>query len=191
MDQKDLNPYPNYNTSVLVKGLVKFLYVVSFISILGLNSAVAQRYLQLRKSGSSNRIMRFAEGEEIRFRLKGDESYTRGLIQGFGEDNIRFHYKTINISNITEIDISRKYLVNRSISGASNTLFIAAGLYMATDQFNQTVINNEPAGVSTGTVITSASIVSAGLLLKLFKRNKFKINKGHRIIEIVDLTEGY
>lgn len=146
----------------------------------------AQKYLLLRKVGRPYKIV-FEEGQYMRFKLKGDRFFTKALIQGFGQDDIRFHYYRIKLQEIDEIDVSEKNFTVFSFRSGPGKLVVAGLGYLITDQFNQTVIRDESFGVSKRTAIISGAITSSGFLLKLIQKKRFKMRKKRHIMEIIDL----
>lgn len=145
-----------------------------------------KRYLLLRKVGRPYKII-FNEGQSIRFKLKGEKNYNKGLIQGFGKDYIRFHYFTVKLDEIAEIDVRAKNFTIFSFRSGPGKLHFAGLGYLVLDQFNQTAVQKESFGVSKNTAIISSAIFSSGFLLKAIQKKRFKMNKNKHRLEIIDL----
>jgi len=157
-----------------------FLYMALAISLY----ANGQKYLVLKKRNKVK--VAYEAGDKIKFKLKDEQFYTEQMIVGFGQDMIRFHYFDVPLSEIEEIK-----LVNKRARGfnfnAFSSLFLQIGIgYLVVDQFNQVVIQNQPAGISNSTAIVSANMIATGLLLKLFNKKRFKINNTKYRLEISD-----
>lgn len=155
-----------------VKALVTILVLLICLP------ATAQRKLIIAKRASPAKYV-FYEGDEIRFKLKGEKFWNKALIQGLGEDFIRLHYTTIKLSEIEAIDIS-------SVGGGHflklvSGIAITAGVgFAAIDQFNRTVVDGEP-GVDEKTMIIAGGLVASGVILNLLRRKKVKVGGRFRL----------
>ena len=151
----------------------------------------AQRYLVLRKGNKPHKQIIFNEGEAIRFRLKGERFFTSSLIQGFGKDEIRFHYYRIKLNEIAEIDIDNKNFAIFNFKSLSSYLLISGPLYLTIDQFNQTAIRDEPFGINRAAAIVGGSLVGSGLMMRWLRKRRWKYTKRRHRMEIVDFTGAY
>ncbi|MEL7001890.1 MAG: hypothetical protein AAFN93_04050 [Bacteroidota bacterium] len=165
----------------------KALFTLLLLLICFSSDLFGQRYLLLRKTGRRYKIV-FNEGEEMRFKLKGERFFNKGLIQGFGDDHIRFHYFTIKLDEIAEIDVSRKNFTAFNYSGAGATVVVGSVGYLAIDQFNQTVIRDEPFRVNERTAIISGSLATAGFLMRFLQKKRFKMKNKKHVMQITDLS---
>ncbi|MCA6078030.1 hypothetical protein [Fulvivirga sedimenti] len=145
------------------------------------------RYLLLRKVGRPYQIV-FYEGEEMRFRVKGEKKFIKDYIQGLKGDVIRFHYYSIKLSEIEAIDVRGRNFTVFSFRSSPGKLFVAGIGLIAIDQLNQVVIRDEPAGLSTGVAIVSGSLIASSFLLRAIQKKVFRPG-GKSVMEIIDYTE--
>lgn len=144
------------------------------------STSQAQEKLMIGRPGKPAKYI-FEEGDMLRFRLKGEKYWNKALIQGLYGDKIRLHYATISIHEIEAVDI-REQVKGRFLKIGS-ALCVRAGIGFAiVDQFNRSVVRNEP-GVDETVLLIGGALFSAGALMKLLTRKKVKIGP-HYIIKI-------
>ena len=151
--------------------------LVLLFLIFTVSPAIAQRKLIIAKPASPAKYI-FYEGEEIRFKLKGEKYWNKAFIQGLGEDYIRLHYTTIALSEIEAIDVrgrSHSYLQTVAAVG----IYGGAG-FIGIDQFNRSIIKGE-SGFDEKTMLVGGALLSTGGLLYLLKRKKVKIGRKFRL----------
>lgn len=141
-------------------------------------SLTGNPYLLLQKTGTPNSVV-FHEGEEIRYRLRGERNFRHGLIQGFGQNVIRFHYLEVPLSEIETIDISRKEYTRFHFRSSGTKVMIAGAAFLVLDWGNQQE-------VSPATLTISGSMIAAGFILRLLQKRKFTPGGRYRL-EIIDL----
>ena len=151
----------------------KVLSMAGFLSLWPF-FATAQKQLVIGKPGRPYKFI-FHEGDEIRFKLKGERSLSRGLIHGLGYDGIRLHYNTIKPEEIAIVDV-RDQDKSRFLH-QSGTIFTAAGTgFLLIDQFNRTFIRSEP-GVDEKSVLIGGALGAVGGILLLFKKKKVVLRR--------------
>ncbi|ELR69103.1 hypothetical protein C900_05492 [Fulvivirga imtechensis AK7] len=154
----------------------KYQFVLLFLVLMA-SQVVAQRKLIIAKPASPAKYT-FYEGEEIRFKLKGERYWNKAFIQGLGDDYIRLHYTTIALSEIEMIDI-------RSRSHSYLHMVAAIGVYggvgfIGIDQFNRSIVKGE-SGFDEKTMLIGGALLSTGALIYLLKRKKVKIGRKFRL----------
>jgi hypothetical protein len=130
----------------------------------------------------------FYEGDQMRFRLKGEKYFIEDYIFGLRGNTIRFHYYEIQTTEIEAIDIRGQKRSFFSLGSLSGKLIIAGIAFIGIDQLNQVVIRDEPAGVSKGVAIVSGSLIAGGVLAGLLNKRYFKVGKKN-YIQIIDDRE--
>ncbi len=142
-------------------------------------------YLLLKKSGTSKQVV-FREGDQIRYRMRGEDHFRKGLILGLRRDTVRFHYFEVPLSDFEVIDISSHNFQNFHYSHGGDKVIIAGVLFLAADFVSQKLIRDEEGELSPATYAISGGIIGAGFLMKLFHKRKFRPG-GRYIIDIIDL----
>lgn len=121
----------------------------------------------------------FEEGEMLRFRLQGEKHWNKGLIQGLHGDKIRLHYVTIDIQEIAAIDISDRGK-GRFLATVSQIFLIGGIGFSAIDQFNRTLVNNDP-DIDEKSLLIGGALASTGIFLKLIRKRTVRIGNGYSI----------
>ncbi|MEJ2003430.1 MAG: hypothetical protein P8X57_00350 [Cyclobacteriaceae bacterium] len=152
------------------------------------SASAQERYLLLRKVGKPYQII-FEEGEQMRFRVKGEKHFVEDYIQGLSGDYIRFHYYNIHLDEIEAIDVRDRNFTVFSFRSSPGKLIVAGVGLIVIDQANQVLIRDEPAGLSTGTAIVAGSLVASGFLLRAIQKKYFRPG-GKFKIEIVNYING-
>ncbi|MFY0653696.1 MAG: hypothetical protein JXQ96_16750 [Cyclobacteriaceae bacterium] len=143
----------------------------------------AQDFLLLSKSGMKKRF-KYYEGDEFKFRLKGEKHFNTKQILRLRNDSIFFNASSIAISEISKVDIRsvNKHWFDPDIL-AQMGIYAGVG-YLLVDQFNHTVVRGDGWDVDKGVLKTSAILVTSGILIHKTKRRYFKVN-GRNKIKIV------
>jgi len=144
----------------------------------------AQDYLLLTKKNRPYRVKYYA-GDEMRFKLKGEKHYYKALIKGFESRKIIFHYYSIDLSEIEVIDVSGKNFTVFSFRSSPGKLLVSGMALLAIDQFNQTVIREEPFGVNGNLAIVGGAISLTGIVLKLIQKKRWKMLKPKHKADII------
>ena len=146
------------------------------------------KYILLEKGNSRHKI-RIYPGEQIRFKFTDDRHFTTLRIKDLVGRYILIEHGIFPLEYIEEIDIS-DYKRRYGLLNAMGEKLPFAGLgYIMIDQFNRTVVQNQPWEYDQKVIRTGAIMVGIGLILKLTSTKKFKINKKNKI-SIVDLGGG-
>ncbi len=159
-----------------------FLLLFPWLILATSHGLFAQYYLVLKKRSRVKHV--FEAGESLKFRLKGERFYYEHMMVGFHPDKVRFHYFDLNINEIASLKIPKAG--NYAVSLASQ-LTITGGVF-ALDQLNQGLVMNEGLGPSEETLLISGGLLGTGLLLKLFKKRKFKIDGIKYRLETTDFV---
>ena len=68
----------------------RFYFLFLLLVPLSSSGVFAQYYLVLKKRTKIKYV--FAAGDELKFKLHGEDFYNEQMIKGFGAEKIRFHY---------------------------------------------------------------------------------------------------
>ncbi|MCB0488554.1 MAG: hypothetical protein R2820_10155 [Cyclobacteriaceae bacterium] len=150
-----------------------------FVYLLVSLSSLAQPQLALLKKDRI--ITRFEEGEQIRFKRKGDDGYSLALIQGIHPGFIIVANDTVFTYDIEVVDVRKKKLTSFKVSSIGKGLMIAgAGLFLV-DFFNTTVIINSDYELKNSAWRGSAVLLGLGTFMQ-FVNNDFFRQYRHRKI---------
>ena len=153
--------------------MAKLTLVVLFC--LMANCTEAQKFLRLANAGRNGHID-YYEGDKIRFKIKEEDFFREQMILGFTEYAIKFRFFEVPLSEIKVIDIKRR---NQWAGG--KLLMIAGVGLMAADAINTTAVRGETYTLERGIWITAGALVSAGLLIDLLRRKRFRLNGKRRM----------
>ena len=166
-------------------GFIPFRALLFLIVSLFSTFAEAQEpFLALGRTGKGHQVI-FYEGDELRFRLKGEKHFIEDHILGLKGNTLRFHYFEIQTTDIEAVDIRGRKKSFFSLGSLSGKLIFAGVAFIGIDQVNQVFIRDEPAGVSSTVAIVSASLVGGGILAGLLDKRYFKTGKKN-YIQIID-----
>ena len=162
----------------------RFYFLFLLLVPLSSSGVFAQYYLVLKNRTKIKYV--FAAGDELKFKLHGEDFYNEQMIKGFGAEKIRFHYFDLALSEVSHIKVSE--LRKNGLTLLSRLAITGGVLFMVADQFNQLAIMNEALGPSDETLVITGTLIGTGLLLKLFQKRKFKIDGRKYRLETTDFV---
>ncbi|MEQ9301091.1 MAG: hypothetical protein RIF33_21125 [Cyclobacteriaceae bacterium] len=143
-------------------------------------AALSQPYLYLNQIGRRGNYKYF-EKETIRFKLKGDDTFSIGLISGFGDNYIRFSQNIISLDSIEMIDIRDK---KRALSFPATVTRLAAYggyAYALIDWFNVSVVDGNDASLNGGVLLGATGLLGLSYGLKAIQRKYFRVGRGNSL----------
>ena len=148
-----------------------------FFLLISFAEAEAQTYLLLRKTGSTRRY-EFFVGDEFVYKVKGQEQFYKDRITGFADSTLVLENNILLVSQVHEVDIRNARTNRNEILRTGETLLPIVGVgLLAIDLFNYTVVDGQNFSLDRRITTTSASLVTTGFALRLFRRKKFKLHK--------------
>ncbi len=140
----------------------------------GCFSASSQSFLYLKKVGGKQAVT-YKIGDQIRFQLKENPHFSRGMIQSFGSDYFVIFDTEVKLSDIDRYDI-RGLSNNRfNYKVSSQTLFVAGGLLPLAELANQQVSGSgNSTGIHDSIWIGSGILVVSGFILRWLEPKYFK-----------------
>lgn len=144
------------------------------------NKIIRNRFLALEKSGGKKRI-RFYEGSEIVFKLKGDKAPYRATIERVKDSSLVILGTEIQLKDISAVVF---YKNNGLLNSATQLLPVAGIGYFLMDMINPVFSNREAFVVTKPTVTTSATLILGGLFLKIFKKRTIRLNQKRYLITL-------
>ncbi|GEM_PF-2566760 len=158
-----------------------FLFFSSILS--------AQNVLMLEKAGTNKKVF-FKSGDEIRYKLKGEDHYRKDHIVSLKDSSIIFHYNKIGVEEISEIDIRKKDFIKFNLKKTGTVLQISGAVYILLDQFNKTVVQGNDWEFEGDVWITGAILVGVGTAIKFLHPKKFKVGGKYKL-HIIDINYVY
>jgi hypothetical protein len=161
---------------------MKIRLLITIVILLKLTELKSQPYLLLYKDGSL-RKSQYQIGDPISFKLKGDDQKKTLIIKNLMDSSIVFEGGVVGLDEISTVYIMEDFR-SWSPSTYATVLFIAGTGYMGLELINDKKI-------SKSTVVTSAALISSGVLIHLLKRKKVKLNNKYKlkILELENQTQ--
>lgn len=164
---------------------ISFVILLCTISI----CACGQNVLMLQKEGTKKKTF-FKSGDEIRYKLKGEDHYRRDYIVSIKDSSLIFHYNKINIDEISEIDIRKKNFIKFNFKKTGNALQLSGIMYIVLDNFNKGVVQGRELEFEEDVWLTGAVLIAAGTGVKFLHPKKFKVG-GRYKLRIININYFY
>lgn len=152
-------------------------------------STFGQNVLMLDKSGTRKKTF-FKSGDDIRYKLKGEDHFRQDYIVSIKDSSLIFHYNKININEISTIDIRNKNFIKFNLKQAGTLLQISGAMYIVLDQFNKNVVQGREWEFEDDVWITGAVLIAAGTGVKFLHPRKFKVG-GRYNLRIININYLY
>ena len=136
-----------------------------------------QKYLALDKPGRIKRI-RYFIGDEIVFRLQGDRLVYRDIIAAIDDSSFTIFGTKVLVREVDEVILRRQ---SNFATQASVLLPLAGIIYFLADNLNPVISGREKFSVSRGSVVVGASLIGAGVLLRLTQKKRHHLGKNKRL----------
>ena len=162
-------------------------YCILFFITLQVHQTPAQghKYLLLEK-GASRKKIRIYPGSDIRLRFHGDDRFYLQQIKDLSEKFIFFENAVVKVTEVAEIDITNHKQGSNLFVDLGKKLPIAGTGYFLIDNFNRTVVMNQPFNIDEKVVRTSSIMVAAGLIFIFTDKKTFKV-RGRNRLRVVNL----
>lgn len=139
-----------------------------------------QKYLVLDKPGRVKRI-RFYVGDEINFKLKGENIKYKDIITAITDSTIYIRGTHIKLSEIKSIIITSE---NGLLNSAIYTLPRAGAVYFIADTFNSW-FSRDQIEISKSAIVVGSALIGSSLILRTFRKRTYRINnfRSLRVLE--------
>ena len=148
------------------------IFTILFSWILS-SSVLAQKQLVLVKQNKV--IVRINEGEFIRFKRKGQDHFTRGIIEGIQQDSFRIGEDTTYLYDVAAIDLRGRPNSGFKVRQSGIMLIIAGSALVVINAINSNDIGS-------GITVVSGAFITTGIFMLFVNNDIFKINHKRRII---------
>lgn len=123
----------------------------------------------------SKAVATYNTGDNIRFKLTGEDFFYEKNITGFDPNRIFFHYFDISLDEIEVIHLKKG---RKNALSVVSALAIRGGIiFMGADLINQGVVRGDGFQLSDGTWIIGGTLIGTSLLINLLSRKKFNVSK--------------
>jgi hypothetical protein len=163
-------------------------FFILIFSILLIEHVCAQREYIVVEKTLSNKQITYSSGDEISYKLKGEDFFRANHIVALNDTAIEFHYNMIAFHEIAEVNIKNKRFGKVNLRGIGGKVQFVGLAYIAIDQFNQVVVQGEDASFNTSVWIVGGLIFVGGTLMKVLTPKKIKLGGKYRI-RYMNLTQ--
>jgi len=167
------------NKSFLLIGFFCFIY----------GNSQAQNYLILQKGANEKSRIRYEAGDEIIYLQNGNDYYIKDVIREIDQNYIALNENVLSLNQIKAIDIRNKDERNQTLDNLTFLSIASGSLLLLAGGINSLAQDGE-FRYSNGVLITAATLIGGGLILKTLRYKKFKI-RGRRKLQVItsnDLT---
>jgi hypothetical protein len=157
------------------------LFFTVIFSMTFVGNLIAQReYIVIEKT-LSNKQITYSSGDEISYKLKGEDFFRTDHIIALNDTAIEFHYNLITFREIAEVNIKGKRFSTFNFKSVGTYAQVAGLGYIAIDQFNQVVVGGEDASFNETVWLAGGLIFVGGTILKMLTPKKVKVGGKYRI----------
>ena len=167
--------------SISASKFTTFLLLTVFLSFALVHLATAQReYIVVEKTLSSRQV-KYSSGDQIKYKLKGENFFRTNYIVALNDSAFEFHYNQILYQEISQVNIEGKRFTGLDYFNIGTYAQIAGAGYIAIDQFNKVVVHGEEASFDKEVWVVGGLIFLGGTILKLLSPKKVKLGGKYRI----------
>lgn len=157
------------------------LFFAIIFSIVMIDHVRAQREFIVVEKVFSNKQITYSSGDEISYKLKGEDFFRTDHIIALNDTAIEFHYNMIAFREIAEVNIKGKRFSSFNLKSIGTYAQVAGLGYIAIDQFNQVVVSGEDASFNKTVWLAGGLIFVGGTILKMMTPKKVKVGGKYRI----------
>ena len=151
-----------------------------FFVILSYELKGQSEYIVVEKTLKEKQI-KYSSGDEISYKLKGENFFRTNHIVALNDSSIEFHYNNILYREISQVNIKRHRFTGINIYSIGTYAQIAGIGYIVIDQFNKVVVQGQDAVFEKEVWIVGGIIFLGGTILKLLNPKKVKLGGKYRI----------
>lgn len=157
------------------------LFLLLFFSVVVFHQVRAQNEYIVVEKTLSNKQIEYSSGDEIKYKLLGEDFFRKDHIISLNDSSIEFHYHNILYSEISQVNIKGKRFTSFDIYNIGKYAQIVGIGYIAIDMFNKTVVQGQDAVFEEEVWIVGGMIFIGGTILKLCSPRKVKLGGKYRI----------
>ena len=154
------------------KDMKIFFFAVLFSWIFS-SSAQSQKQLVLVKKNKV--IVRISEGESIRFKRKGQDHFTKGIIEGIQSESFRIGEDTTYLYDVAAVDLRGRPNSGFKVRQSGIMLIIAGSALLAIN-----ALNSQDTG--SGITVVSGAFITTGIFMLFVNNDIFKVGSKKKVI---------
>ncbi len=139
-----------------------------------------QEYLVLEKTMRSRQTV-YSSGDDITFRLKGEDFFRTDHIIALNDTAIEFHYNSISYHEIDVVNTKNRPFPGLGPRKIGSMAQIVGLGYIAIDQFNQVVVRGEDPSYNDDVILVGGIIFAGGTVLKFLEPRKVHVGGKYRL----------
>jgi hypothetical protein len=152
---------------------MRILFFTILLAGIFSSPAYSQKQLVLVKK---NKVMtRISEGESIRFRRKGEDHFTRGIIEGIQRESFRIGEDTTYLYNVAAIDLKGKSNGGFKVRQSGVMLIVAGSALVVISAINT-------GDLGPGITSVSGAFIATGIFMLFVNNDLFKIGRKKKVI---------
>lgn len=162
--------------------LNKFFLLFAFFYFIHENSN-AQNYLILQKGANEKSRIRYEVGDEFIYLQQGNDYYIKDLIREIDKNYIALNENVLSLNQIEAVDIRNKDERNQTLDNLTFLPIAGGSLLLLAGGINSLAQDGE-FRYSNGVLITAASMIGGGFILKTLRYKNFKVG-GRRKLQVI------
>ncbi len=151
-----------------------------FLAIISHETKGQSEYIVVEKTLTDKQI-KYSSGDEISFKLKGENFFRTDQIVALNDSSIEFHYNNILYREISQVNIKGHRFTGLNIYSIGTYAQVAGIGYIVIDNFNKVVVQGQDAVFEKEVWIVGGIIFLGGTILKLLNPKKVKLGGKYRI----------
>jgi hypothetical protein len=152
---------------------MRIIFFVTLFCCIFSSSAYSQKQLVLVKKNKV--ISRISEGEFIRFKRKGENHFTRGIIEGIQKESFRMGEDTTYLYNVAAIDLRGKPNSGFKVRQSGVMLIVAGSALLVISAINT-------GDLGPGITSVSGAFITTGIFMLFINNDIFKIGRKKKVI---------
>ncbi|MCX2743388.1 hypothetical protein OO013_05895 [Mangrovivirga sp. M17] len=146
--------------------------LILFILIFSFSITFGQQFIRIsNKSGSKRKVINV--GDPFIYKLYGDETVYRDQLVSVTDSTFQLTYETLKPEEVQVVYKNETNYMDR----LSGYLIAGGAILVAIDFVNIRIVNNAEFEPSSGIFIVGGAMVGTGLIYKLLRRRKYRLDK--------------
>lgn len=158
-----------------------FFYLFLLFYFGELHQIKAQREYIVVEKTLKNKQIKYSSGDQIRYKLVGEDFFRTNHIVALNDSSIEFHYNNILYNEIAQINIKGERFTGIDLNNIGKYAQIVGIGYIVIDQFNRVVVQGQEADFEKEVWVAGGLIFLGGTIIKMLSPKKVKLGGKYRI----------